>query len=102
MMSDKKLRELAALIESKEVLRPYEVGAVWGLETPAISKYLNEFKRELARDDSKLPANSLVYHSRKAQWVKRKAFTYFMDNYIDLMDEVARKNVSTFVLKGGE
>lgn len=95
-MTEKKLRELEALIASKGVLRPNEVAAVWGLEPPATTKYLNHFKEELARSDAKLPPNSLIYHSKKAQWVKREAFNYFMDNYIELRDEVARKSVPAY------
>ena len=95
-MTEKKLRELEALIASKDDLRPYEVAGLWGLEPPAATKYLNEFKEEMARLDSKLPGYGLTYHTKKAQWVDRDVFRFFMKNYPKLMDEVRRKTVAPY------
>lgn len=63
-MTEKKLRELEALMATKDILSPKEVGELWDLEIAARSKYLKEYKDEIARLDSKLPGYGLIYHSK--------------------------------------
>lgn len=95
-MTEKKLRELEALMATKDILSPKEVGELWDLEIAARSKYLKEYKDEIARLDSKLPGYGLIYHSRKAQWVGRDTFKFFMCKRTELADEVRRKAVSKY------
>lgn len=93
---EKDLESLVALLETKEVLLPHEVGAIWGFETTTASKYVRDFISEYERPDSKLPKSAYIYHSRKLKWVDRKAFRWFMQEYANLTDEVRRKEVKSY------
>lgn len=96
---EKELSTLVALLEGKEILRPHEVSTIWGFESSTASKYIRDFIREYERPDSKLPSGAYIYHSRKLKWVDRKAFRWFMEEYVKLTDEVRRKEVKVYKVK---
>lgn len=95
-----KLEKLAALIASKEYLKPYEVGALWAFEASKTCSYIDSFREEISRADSKIPDEGYIYHSRKSQWIHRDMFKYYMVNHISLTDEVERKNVLPYKKEG--
>ena len=92
----KELESVVALLETKDVLLPHEVKIIWGFEKSTTSKYMKDFIAEYERADSKLPKSAYIYHSQKLKWVDRKAFRWFMEEYINLTDEVRRKEVKTY------
>lgn len=93
---EKELESLVALLETKDVLLPHEIKIIWGFEKSTTSKYMRDFIAEYERADSKLPKGAYIYHSQKLKWVDRKAFRWFMEEYINLTDEVRRKEVKTY------
>lgn len=96
---EKELESLVALLETKEVLLPHEVGTIWGFEKSTASRYIRDFISEFERADSKLPKSAYIYHSQKLKWVDRKAFRWFMEEYVNLTDEVRRKEVRAYKVK---
>lgn len=96
---EKELESLVALLETKDVLLPHEVKIIWGFEKSTTSKYMRDFIAEYERPDSKLPKSAYIYHSQKLKWVDRKAFRWFMEEYVNLTDEVRRKEVKAYKVK---
>lgn len=95
-LREKELESLVALLETKDVLLPHEVKIIWGFEKSTTSKYMRDFIAEYERADSKLPKSAYIYHSQKLKWVDRKAFRWFMEEYVNLTDEVRRKEVRAY------
>jgi len=93
---EKELESLVALLETKDVLLLHEIKAIWGFEKSTASRYVRDFIAEFERADSKLPKSAYIYHSQKLKWVDRKAFRWFMEEYVNLTDEVRRKEVKTY------
>lgn len=96
---EKELESLVALLETKDVLLLHEIKAIWGFEKSTASRYVRDFIAEFERADSKLPKSAYIYHSQKLKWVDRKAFRWFMEEYVNLTDEVRRKEVKAYKVK---
>lgn len=96
---EKELESLLALLETKDVLLLHEIKAIWGFGKSTASRYIRDFISEFERADSKLPKSAYIYHSQKLKWVDRKAFRWFMEEYVNLTDEVRRKEVKAYKVK---
>lgn len=93
---EKELESLVVLLETKDVLLPHEIKIIWGFEKSTAGRYIRDFIAEFERADSKLPKSAYIYHSQKLKWVDRKAFRWFMEEYVNLTDEVRRKEVRAY------
>jgi len=62
---ERELESLVALLETKEVLLPHEVGTIWGFEKSTASRYVRDFISEYERPDTSTTVKSL------SGWIER-------------------------------